>query len=38
MKLALQIAWRFLSSAKRQTLVIILGIAVVFQFKSLLDP
>ncbi len=28
MKLALQIAWRFLSSAKRQTLVIILGIAV----------
>ena len=28
MKLALQIAWRFLSSAKRQTIVIILGIAV----------
>jgi len=28
MKLALQIAWRFLSSAKRQTFIIILGIAV----------
>lgn len=28
MKLALQIAWRFLSSAKKQTLVIILGISV----------
>lgn len=28
MKLAFQIAWRFLSSAKKQTLIIILGIAV----------
>ena len=28
MKLALQIAWRFLSSAKRQTLIIVLGISV----------
>jgi lipoprotein-releasing system permease protein len=28
MRLALEIAWRFLSSAKRQTLIIILGIAV----------
>ena len=28
MRLAIQIAWRFLSSAKRQTLVIILGISV----------
>lgn len=28
MKLALQIAWRFLTSAKRQTVLIILGIAV----------
>ncbi|MDX9691197.1 MAG: FtsX-like permease family protein [Acholeplasmataceae bacterium] len=28
MKLALQIAWRFLSSAKRQTFIIVLGIAV----------
>lgn len=28
MKLALSIAWRFLSSAKRQTLIIILGISV----------
>lgn len=28
MKLALHIAWRFLSSAKRQTLIIVLGIAV----------
>ncbi len=28
MKLAFQIAWRFLSSAKRQTLIIILGISV----------
>ncbi|MDD3382599.1 MAG: ABC transporter permease, partial [Bacilli bacterium] len=28
MKLALSIAWRFLKSAKRQTLIIILGIAV----------
>ncbi len=28
MKLALQIAWRFLTSAKRQTLIIILGISV----------
>jgi lipoprotein-releasing system permease protein len=28
MKLALQIAWRFLSSAKRQTFIIVLGISV----------
>ncbi len=28
MKLALQIAWRFLSSAKKQTIIIILGISV----------
>jgi lipoprotein-releasing system permease protein len=28
MKLAFQIAWRFLTSAKRQTLIIILGISV----------
>ncbi|MBN2268807.1 MAG: FtsX-like permease family protein [Acholeplasmataceae bacterium] len=28
MKLAIQIAWRFLTSAKRQTLIIILGISV----------